>query len=423
MRALNRPRTALALIALTAFCAPAWGRANSFAPSQQAAQQSSTQTQLAKPVGTVKSINGKNVTLTTDSGAEVTVAVDDSTRIVRAQPGQKDLSKATALQLSGLEVGDRVLARGNPSGDGKSVTAVSMIVMKKADVDAMKQHEREDWAKRGIGGIVSSVDQTAGTISLVISSFAGSKTVTIHTTKSTIIRRYAPDSVKFDDAKVSSLSQINPGDQLRARGARSDDGSSLDAEEIVSGTFQNIAGPITAVDTNAKTVTVSDILSKTPMTVKVSADSQVRTIPPMMAQMIAMRFKGGAAGTPGAAPGGGAASSGNAASGANAGQRPAPSGASQSGAAPGGAPGQRPGGGGGLDQLLGRLPPASISDLQKGNVVMIVATEKDPSGNATAISMLSGVDAILTASPGASQAMLLAPWNLSAPSGGDNLSQ
>jgi Domain of unknown function (DUF5666) len=407
----NRQLVTLMGIALVAAGALAQSaRASSIVPAFapfQAAQQPSGQAQLAKPVGTVKAINGKTLTLTTDSGSEVNVVVDDSTRIVRAIPGQKDLSKAAALPLSGLEVGDRVLARGTPSADGKGVTAVSMIVMKKSDVDAMKQHEREDWARRSLGGIVSSVDSSAGTISLVVSSFGGSKTVTVKTTKDTIIRRYAPDSVKFDDAKVSTLARINPGDQLRARGTRSEDGSSLAADEIVSGTFQNIAGPITSIDAGAHIVTISDLLSKGPISVKITSDSQIRQIPPAMAQMIAMRFKGGAGGAPGTTPGGG--------------QRAAPAGASQSGAAPGAAPGsQRPGGGGGtggFDQLLSRLPAASLSDLKKGDVVMIVATEKDPSGNATAITMLSGVDAILTASPGASQAMLLAPWNLSAPSG------
>ena len=372
-----------------------------------------TQAQLVKPVGAVKAINSNTLTLTTDSGSEIQVVVQDSTRIVRTMPGQKDLSKATALQLQGIEVGDRVLARGNLSSDGKSVEAISLIVMKKADLDAMKQREREDWTKRGIGGIVSAVDTASGIVTISVSSFGGTKNVAIRTTKDTIVRRYAPDSVKFDDAKISTLDQIRPGDQLRARGTQTEDGSELAAEEIVSGTFLNIAGPITALDTAGSTLTVSDLISKSPVTIKISSDSQIRQIPPAMAQMIAMRFKGGAAG----------AQTGASAAG---GQRPAGAGASQTagGAAAGaGGTGFGPGagaprsGGGDFQQVLSRLPAASLSDLKKGDVVMIVTTQKDPSGKATAITLLSGVDAILTASPSASQAMLLAPWNLSAPSG------
>jgi hypothetical protein len=359
----------------------------------------------------VKSVAGNTITLATDSGAEVNVVVGDSTRIVRTIPGQKDLSKATALQLQGIEVGDRVLARGNPSADGKSVTALSLIVMKKADVDAMKQAERDDWTKRGIGGLVSAVDPANGTVTISTTTFGATKTVTIHTSKDTIVRRYAPFSVKFDDAKISTLDQIKPGDQLRARGTRSEDGSELTADEIVSGTFLNIAGPILAVDPSAQTITVTDLISKKSIVLKVSADSQVRQIPPLMAQMIATRFRGGAGGgQPGASAGAGNGQGAPAQGNANGGQRPPADAASQSG---GGA--RRPGGGD-FQQMLGRLPAASISDLKKGDIVMAVSTQKDPSGTATAITMLSGVDAILAASPQASQAMLLAPWNLSAPS-------
>ena len=34
--------------------------------------------------------------------------------------------------------------------------------------------------------------------------------------------------------------QIQPGDQLRARGEKSADGTEITAEEVVSGTFRNI---------------------------------------------------------------------------------------------------------------------------------------------------------------------------------------
>ena len=45
----------------------------------------------ARAMGTVKAVAGDRITLGTDSGAEVTVLVPDSTRIVRVAPGQKDL--------------------------------------------------------------------------------------------------------------------------------------------------------------------------------------------------------------------------------------------------------------------------------------------------------------------------------------------
>ena len=60
--------------------------------------------------------------------------------------------------------------------------------------------------------------------------------------KTPIIRRYAADSVKFDDAKPGTLDQIKPGDQLRARGTKSDDGKEMAAAEIVSGTLPQHPG-------------------------------------------------------------------------------------------------------------------------------------------------------------------------------------
>ena len=414
MLASNTRKIALALMAAAALMSSSSGRASALnAPPQD---QPTAPSQLAKPVGTVKAITGNTITLTTDGGAEVNVTVQDSTRMVRTIPGQKDLSKATPLQIQGVEVGDRVLARGQPAADGKSVNAISIIVMKKSDVDAMKQQERDDWTKRGTGGLVSAADAANGTLTISVSSFGGTKTVTIHTTKDTIVRRYSAYSVNFDDAKISTLDQVKPGDQLRARGKLSDDGKDLAAEEIVSGTFLNLAGPILVVDPAAKTLTITDLISKRPVLVKISLDSQIRQIPPQMAQMIAMRFKGGAAGGQAGAgnaqgapasgqPNGGQANGGM----SNGGQRPAGDGASQSG---GGARQPR----GDFQQMLSRLPAATLSDLKKGDVVMAVSTQKDSSGAVTAITMLSGVDAILAASPAASQVMLMTPWNLSAPS-------
>jgi len=57
--------------------------------------------------------------LTTDSGTEVNVLVQDSTRLIKTAPGQKNLKGATPIQLQDVQVGDRVLVRGTASDDGK----------------------------------------------------------------------------------------------------------------------------------------------------------------------------------------------------------------------------------------------------------------------------------------------------------------
>ncbi|MGA7961665.1 MAG: hypothetical protein WCA33_08215, partial [Candidatus Acidiferrales bacterium] len=330
-------------------------------------QAAPAQSAVSQQVGTVKSVSGNTLTLTTDAGAEVTVTVQDTARIVQVAPGQKDLKSAVAIHLTDLQPGDRILVRSRTAADAKSAVAVGIIAMKATDVEAKKTQEREDWQKRGIGGLVSAVDPASGTITISTGSGASAKTIVIHTTKNTILRRYAPDSVKFDDAKAAPLEQIKPGDQLRARGAKNDDDGEFQADEIVWGTFRNVAGIITAVDASAKTITLTDLIAKKPVVVKITDQSQLRKLPAQMAQMIAFRLKGagagGAQGSSGEQAHGGAAGAGGG----------APNGSPRAGAA-GGA------GRGDFQQLVNRLPAATLNDFQKGDAVMAVSTQGSDSG-------------------------------------------
>lgn len=368
------------------------------------AQAAPATTALAKAVGEIKSISGGSLVLSTDDGKTLNVSLPDGVRVVRIPPGATDLKNATAIAPQDLTVGDRVLVRGKASDDAKSLAAASVIVMKQSDVAAKQQQEREDWQKRGIGGLVKDVDPAAGTVTVSVTSFGGTKSVLIQTTKKTVFRRYAANSVKFDDAKASKLADVHPGDQLRARGTKNDDGTQFAAEEIVSGRFRNIAGTVTSINAADSSLIVMDLLTKQPVTVKIAADSQIRKLPQPMAQRIAMRLKGqtpeGApAGAGGGAPAGGAPPS---AAGAGAGGPPQ--------GPPGGA-GSARAGGGDLQQMLSRLPAVTLADFQKGDAVILVSTEGSDAG-VTAITMVGGVEPILTASPG-SQGMMLSPWSLS----------
>jgi len=216
------------------------------------------------------------------------------------------------------------------------------------------------------------------------------------------VRRYAANSVKFDDAKPSKLADIHPGDQLRARGTKNPDGTEFAAEEIVSGSFRNIAGTITAANAADQTLTVMDLLSKEPVVVKVTSDSQLRKLPQMMAQRIAMRLKGQ---TPEGQPPAGGAPRNAAASGARGGPpQGAPGGAGGNGG------GGARGGGGDLQQMLSRLPAVTVSDFQKGDAVILVSTQGTDS-EVTAVTLLGGVEPILTAGSGSQ--MVLTPWSLS----------
>ena len=345
------------------------------------------------PVGTVKAIQGSKVILATAPGSEITVSIEAATQILRALPGQKNLKDMAPMALPDLQAGDRILVRGEISPDGKSMVASSVIVMKGADIAARQQQEREDWQRRGLGGLVSAVDAASGTVTLS----AGRKSVAVKVAKTTVIRRYAPDSVKFDDAKPGSLDDIKPGDQLCARGVRSADGSEIAAEEIVSGTFRNIAGTVSSINSANATINVMDLITKKPVTVKITADSQLKSLPSLVAQRIAMRLKGGPPdGQPGAKAEGGATPA----------ARPT--------AGPGGeARNDRSGGAPDLQQILSRMPALALGDLQKGEAVIMVATVGSENSPAAAITLLTGVEAILTAAPSGSGATgLLSPWNL-----------
>jgi hypothetical protein len=370
----------------------------------------------ARPVGTIKSISGNTITLTTDAGSDVAVIVQDGAKLVRIAPGQKDLKDAVTIQLPELLPGDRILVRGKLADDGKTVQAVSVIAMKKADITEKQAHEREEWQKHGTGGLVSSVDPAANTIVVSLPAVGEKKNVTIHVSKDTNLRRYAPDSIKFDDAKPAPLEQIKRGDQLRARGTRSADGNELTADEVVSGTFRNIAGTISSIDTATNSITLQDLVTKKVVTVKVTGDSQVRKLPPPVAQRIAARLKGipADAATPGAP-----ASAAGATSNSAQGERPAGPGAGGAGAVGPGGAGRNGGGGGDLQQAVSRMPTVTLAELQKGDAVMIVATESGPNGMPWVITLLGGVEPILQASPNSSASSILSPWSLGSAPGGE----
>jgi hypothetical protein len=393
-------------------------------PSNASAQTrpATSDANITKAVGTIKSVQPGSIIVAAESGGDITATLAPTTKILRVPPGEKDLKNATALQPQDLQPGDRVLVRGQATSDPHSISALSVIVMKQADVSAKHQRESDDWQKRGVGGLVTNVDAANGTITISSGGLGTSRNVALHVGKDTILRRYAPGSVKFDDAKPAPLAEIKIGDQLRARGTRSPDGNELTAEEVVSGSFRNIAGTITAIDAANNTITVHDLIAKASVVVKISSDSQMKKLPAEMAQRVAMRLKGGASGDQNAdsqnpSPQNGSAS--NSQSKQSPSSDRAQNGPDAHAGASAGAQGR--GGPPDVQRMLSRLPNSSLADLQKGDAVMIVSssgqTSANNSGDVTAITLLAGVEPILTAAPSRS-ASLLSPWSLST-SGGE----
>jgi hypothetical protein len=416
--------TIVALGCGMAFSAGVSAASPAVASQQQPAPGSAA---VAKRLGTIKSINGNTVTLAPDSGPEIIANVQPTARILRLASGEKDLKNATPIQLKDLQVGDTIRVRGFASEDGKSIATLEILVITRSVVAAVTDQIRQDWQKRGVGGLVSGVDPATGTITISLTGVTGKKTIAVHAAKNTVVRRYAPDSTKFEDAKPSTLDQVQPGDQLRARGDRNGDGTELTAEEIVSGSFRNIAGTVNSVDVGAGTLTIQDLLSKKAVQVKITSDSQLHQLPAEMAQRIAMRLKASMAGAmppgmPGAATGPTRqnAQAGAATPASSGGMNPNGGGAGTGGMGGGGmGGGMRGGGATDFAQVLSRMPAVALADLHRGDAVMMVATQGSAAGVSTAITLLSGVEPILQAAPNASQAMMLTPWSLGGGPGGD----
>lgn len=360
------------------------------------ASQLRAQAATQRFVGTVTAIAGDTLTVKTDAGEVHQVQVPASAVIKQLAPGQKDLNSAATIQLSGLATGDRVLVKLDPNATGGTQQALQIVAMKQTDIAQQQQKEREDWQRNGAGGLVKSVDPAAGVV--VFTSGAGptAKTITVHITKSTVLLRYAPNSVRFADARPGPIDAIHVGDQFQVRGQKNADGSEVTAEQVVSGGFRNISGVVSAVDAGASTLTVKDLVTKKNVTVHVTPDAEMRRLPDMMARMIAARLKGaapGAGGAAGAPPQGGAPQ----AQGAGQGRRAA----------------------GGMEQVLSRAPAVKLADLQKGEAVMLVSTEG--ATDVTAIKLLVGVEPLLE-SPEASR-NLLANWSVGSGGGEEAAAQ
>jgi hypothetical protein len=349
-----------------------------------------SQTPAMRYLGTVTGISGDTLTVKTDAGQVNTVEVPTTAQLKRIAPGQTDLSKAEALDFASIATGDRVLVTLDPNAAGGTPQALRVIAIKQADVARKQQTEAELW-NQGVHGLVKSVDGTSGTILVNVRAGTVTKEVAVHTTTSTVLKRYAPGSVRFDQAQPAPIATIQAGDQLWARGTKNADGTEIAADSIVSGTFLSIAGTILSTDSTASTVTVKDLATKKPVTVRISSDAQMRRLDDRVSAFLAARLKGGQGGGQGA----GAGAAGGAAAGGG-GQRNFNQG----------------GGGGGsrmdFETILERAPAIQLASLQKGEAVMIVATE-DASG-ASAVKLLAGVEPLLEA-PQAQD--LLSSWSLS----------
>ena len=370
--------------------------------------------QPVRPIGVVTQLKPGSLTLHTDAGPELLVTLPEDVSVLRVPPGAKDLKTATPISVGDISVGDRVLVRGRIPDDQKSLLATSVIVMAKAELDKVREAERAEW-RRGIGGLVKAVNPETKEITIAVPNVPPTpgnltRPVVLTLTANATLLRYAPDSVRFSDAKPSTLEEIKVGDQVRALGTKSEDGSRYAVAKLVSGTFRNLSATVISVDAAGGVVTVKDLASGKPVVVRTNADSRLHRLPLFLAQMIA-RFNSGepvSSTTPeqpqGPGPGGWR---GGPPSGTGPERREA------------GGPGN--GSGHGLpdfQQMLERTPPLVLGDLQPGEPLMVLSTEGRRPAEVTAIIVLAGVEPILAARAKGSEEMVLGPWNMGGGEGG-----
>jgi hypothetical protein len=360
----------LALVVL--WRAPAWG------------QTQAAPTQAAKSfVGTVSAIKAETaeIEIKPDNAAPVALKIGSNTIAQKIAPGAQDLKKAEAIQITEVALGDRVLVTPEPgTSDLRRI-----IVMSATDIARRNQADSLDWTRRGVSGIVAA--KNGSDVTLKIRTMTGEKQAVVTVGEKTTYKRYAPDSVKFADAKVSKMVEVSVGDQLRARGQKSEDGLKVTADDVVFGTFVTKAGSVMAVNLETKEVTVKDLTNNRPLVVKFTADSQLKKMPDMSAMMGGMMGRGAApaGGPPAATPPVGAPPPGM--------MRPAGDAASAAGGAPGGM--ARPGGGMDLGQMLERMPAGKLDDLKPGDTIVVSSTKGAKADQITAIMFLSNAGMLI----------------------------
>ena len=306
-------------------------------------------------VGTVSGLKPESaeIEIKPDNGEVIAAKVSGSTIAQRIAPGERDLKKAETIQITEVASGDRVLVALEPG----TADLRRIVVMSSTDITKRNEADRQDWTKRGVSGVVA--EKKGNQITMKLKSLSGEKIATVTVSDKTTYRRYAPDSIRFADAKPSGIAEVNSGDQLRARGLKSEDGLSVTAEDIVFGTFQTRAGAIVSVNASANEMTVKEMGTGKTLSVKLSADSQIKALPDF-------------AGTGGGMPGAGSMPGGR-------------------GAIPGGGPGGPPD----IGQMVERMPSAKLDELKTGQTIIVSSTKGANADQLTAITVVANAGMLI----------------------------
>ena len=359
-------------------------------------------------IGTVSVVDPSTQTITVKedkTGTEHTIQLQNTKTLLKVAPGATDLKSATRINASDLAAGDRVDVRGFRAESGSNgIAARSVILMSGRDVQQMHQQEAMAW-QRSTAGVVTSIDAAGQKVMITARTPEGPKPMTVETANAQFTR-YSPEHPQTPNP--SQLADIQIGDQVRVLGEKSADNASITAQKIYSGSFRTVAGTVSSIAPDGKSMVIKDLNTKQQVKVELGDNATVRRLPPMMAAMLARHFNPAfKAATPGS----------DAPSGANAGgegsqappaarpwQRPESSGAGGTAPGPGGpdgAPHMRAAANGDLSQVLERVPKMAVTDLKAGDAV-VVSGASSPADKSIllASNVIAGVEPIFqSASP------------------------
>jgi hypothetical protein len=319
--------------------------------------------QTAKPVlGTVTGFKPFEILLKSDSGENVAARFGTDTEVMQVPPGERDFSKAARAAVTDILAGDRIMATfvaGMPE-------ARRIVLITSRDISKRNEAEKLDWQVRGINGLALSHE--GNRITLLIRTPEGNHEAAVTVTEKTSIRRYAPDSVKFTQAVPGTVAEIAAGDQVRARGAKSEDGKKVVAEDVVFGTFLTRMGAITAVRRDQGEIDIQEVTTRKPLTVRIAGDSQMKKMPDLRAMMTGSKVP--AAGGHVAPP-------------------PQP-------ATPPGKPFD-------IQMAMQGLPAATFDDLRVGSAVVITSTKGSSPSTVTAIMLMANAGFLVQMAQGAGE--------------------
>ena len=339
----------------------------------------SAQTPALKPsviTGDVVSLGTGKIVVKATTG-EIVIQLTDKTLFKRVSAQNPPLPTAPEASLADISVGDKLMATGILSADGKSLPARTVYLMKESDIAQKHAKEEQEWRTRGITGKVTAVNSQTNQITVDVRGLVGTTTTVLTPKEKAKYLRYAPNSIRFDEAKASSIDEVKPGDMLRALGDRSSDGTAFNAEAILTGAFQTTAGTVKSIDTEKNEVVIKNLQNGKDVTVALNNASTMKRFPAETAERMAGMQTLGAGGI-----------------------RPAGQGVARGQGPPTGAPGQGRGGfggggargGGNIDDMLERFPNITAADLKAGDMIAVSSTKDGNLDQIRAIKLLAGVE-------------------------------